>query len=169
VAMSERERVFIGIGSNMGNRRGNIVAALSMLREASDVLTLVRESPLYESAPWGVLGQRPFVNTVIEVSSVLGPLTLLRRLKEIERRVGRRVGLRWGPRVIDLDILFFGRRVVDLRQLTLPHPRLYERVFVLKPMLDIAPDFIDPLCNESIRGLKARLKGDGALKRLEKF
>lgn len=167
MAMSKSERVFIGIGSNMGGRRQNCLFAIESLRK-SGFIRLVRESPLYESAPWGVLEQRPFVNAVIEVSSLVGPITLLRRLKEIERLAGRGVGRRWGPRVLDLDILFFGRRVLDLRQLTLPHPRLYERAFVLEPMLSIAPDFIDPLSNESIRGLKARFRGHSFLKMLEK-
>lgn len=158
------ERVFIGIGSNRGSRRANCERAAEALREA-DAVKLVSKSPLYETAPWGLSGQRPFVNAVMEIRCTLGPFGLLVFLKGLERGLGRGHGIRWGPRVIDLDILFFGRRLVNTEMLALPHPRLHERIFVLAPMLDIAPDFIHPIFNESMRGLYERLKSRAGVKR----
>ncbi|MFQ5428032.1 MAG: 2-amino-4-hydroxy-6-hydroxymethyldihydropteridine diphosphokinase [Thermodesulfobacteriota bacterium] len=163
--MNGRERVFIGIGSNKGSRRDNYRKAVLRLREAPAIV-VVRESPLYETSPWGLLGQRPFVNAAVEVRSTLGPMGLLSLLKGFERDLGRVRGRRWGPRVIDLDILFFGRRLIDLPVLTVPHPRLHERAFALLPVLDLAPEFIHPLFNESTRGLAGRLTGRRHVKRV---
>ncbi len=163
--MDSRERVFIGIGSNRGSRRKNCLFAMKSLNEAPE-LRLIRTSPFYETPPWGLPGQRPFINAVIEARTTLGPYGLLTYLKRLERRLGRERGRRWGPRVIDLDILFFGRRVIDGPCLTVPHPRLHERAFVMVPMVDIAPDFIHPLFNESIRGLIGGPGGGARVKRL---
>ncbi len=163
--MNSEERVFIGLGSNIGHRRSNCCKAAETLGEAISV-KLTNMSHLYESAPWGVLGQRPFVNAVVEVRTTLGPLGLLVLLKGIERELGRGRGRRWGPRVIDLDLLFFGRRIVKGQTLTVPHARVHERGFALLPILDIAPDFIHPVFNVSMRGLYRRLRSRAAVKRL---
>jgi len=150
--LDSRERVFIGIGSNRGPRRGNCLRAMEAIDDAPE-LTLIQSSPFYETAPWGFLGQRPFVNAVIEVRSDIGPMALLTFLKGFEKDLGRERGRRWGPRAIDLDILFFGRRIVDGPRLTVPHPRLHERSFVMAPIGDIAPEFIHPMFLVSIKGL----------------
>ncbi|MFQ5353440.1 MAG: 2-amino-4-hydroxy-6-hydroxymethyldihydropteridine diphosphokinase [Thermodesulfobacteriota bacterium] len=163
--MNDSERVFIGIGSNKGSRRDNYRKAVLGLREAP-AIEVVRESPLYETSPWGLLGQRPFINAAVEVRTTLGPIGLLACLKALEKKLGRGRGRRWGPRVIDLDILFFGRRLIDLSMLTVPHPRLHERAFALVPLLDLAPEFIHPLFNESMMGIAGRLTGRHGVKRV---
>jgi len=163
--MSSTERVFIGLGSNMGNRRVNCGKAVESLR-VTPSLRLIRQSPLYETAPWGLYGQRPFVNAAIEIRTALGPFGLLALLKGVERELGRGHGRRWGPRVIDLDILFFGSRIVDTKMLRLPHSHFTERAFALLPMVDIAPDFIHPGLNISMRGLAGRLTSRAGVKRV---
>lgn len=152
--MDSNERVFIGLGSNKGRRRQHCLMAIKALKKTPE-LRLLRTSPFYETSPWGLLGQRSFINAVIEVRSALGPRGLLGLLKGVERDLGRGRGRRWGPRIIDLDILFFGRRLIEGPRLTVPHPLLHERAFVMVPMKEIAPDFIHPLFNMSIKGLRA--------------
>jgi len=164
--MNSRERVFIGIGSNIGRRRRNCLRAIKAIDDAPG-LKLIEASPFYETEPWGLPGQRAFVNAVLEVRSNIGPMALLMLLKGLERDLGRERGRRWGPRVIDLDILFFGRRIVDEPRLTVPHPRLHERAFVMVPLGDIAPEFIHPIFLVSIKGLlNCGLKQETAVKRL---
>jgi len=164
--LDSRERVFIGIGSNKGPRRKNCLRAIEAIDDAPE-LTLIQQSPFYETAPWGLTGQRAFVNAVIELRSNIGPMALIMLLKGLERDLGRERGRRWGPRVIDLDILFFGRRLIDGPRLTVPHPRLHERAFVMAPIGDIAPGFIHPLFNVSIKGLLNRsIKHRTTVKRL---
>ncbi len=162
--MNNLERVFIGIGSNRGRRRENCKRAVEAII-LSGKIRIVEFSPLYESAPWGMPAQRPFVNAVIEVRSSLGPMGLLEFLKGLERRLGRRRSTRWGPRVIDLDLLFFGRRIQNTPRLTLPHPRLQERAFVLRPMTDMAPDLLHPVLLRSMRALLHGLRSGYDLKR----
>jgi len=164
--LDKRERVFIGIGSNKGERRKNCLRAMESLKEAPQ-LKFIEVSPFYETAPWGLAGQRPFVNAVIELRSKLGPMALLTFLKGLEKTLGRERSRRWGPRVIDLDILFFGSRLIDGPRLTVPHPRLHERAFVMVPMGDIAPEFIHPFFKISIRGLLSGMSVAAAVKRLE--
>ena len=112
------ERVYIGLGSNVGNRPANIRSAVSLLRRRSD-LTVRRLSPFYETAAVGP-AQRDFVNGVAEILTRLAPRSLLSVLKHVERRLGRRKTVRWGPRVIDLDILLFGSRVLRVAGLSIP-------------------------------------------------
>jgi len=163
--LDSRERVFIGIGSNRGHRRRNCLSAMESLDNAPE-LKLIHVSPFYETVPWGFAGQRPFVNAVIEVRTTLGPKGLLSFLKKLERVLGRERAGRWGPRVIDLDILFFGNRLINEPRLIVPHPRLHERAFVMVPMGEIAPDFIHPLFKVSIRGLLSGLRRCAAVKEL---
>jgi 2-amino-4-hydroxy-6-hydroxymethyldihydropteridine diphosphokinase len=132
------ERVFVGVGSNVGRR-------LVFLRRAAGALArvpgikIVRASPVYETSPVGPR-QRDFLNAVLELRSTLGPHDLLQRMKEIETALGRRARRRWGPREIDLDLIFFGHRRCR-GALQLPHPRWKKRKFVVWPLADIAPAF----------------------------
>jgi len=127
--------VYIGIGSNVGDRRRHIKTALQHLRQAG--LTHLRTSRWYDTAPVGGGRQGRFLNGVVRARTSLSPLALLARLKSIEREMGRRPTRRWGPRVIDLDILLYGRRRVTSRALTVPHPRIQERGFVLLPLSEL--------------------------------
>ncbi len=125
---------YVGIGSNVGNAEGNVRRAIRALGEAGHVR---RVSALRRTPPWGRAAQAPFVNAAVEIETLLSPRTLLETLQRIERRLGRRTSYRWGPRVIDLDILLYGAMRVDEPGLVIPHPRLFERSFVLEPLSEV--------------------------------
>jgi len=135
---------YIGLGSNLQGPAGQIESALDELREIPETRVISRSS-LYRSSPLGGIEQPDFVNAVAAVLTTLGPRDLLRNLKAIERRRGRdRNGQRWGPRVIDLDLLVFSRAVLSEAGLSIPHPGIAERNFVLLPLREIAPDLVIP-------------------------
>jgi 2-amino-4-hydroxy-6-hydroxymethyldihydropteridine diphosphokinase len=124
---------YVGLGANLGDRE-------RALREAARLIGARRLSTIRETEPWGLADQPPFLNAVAELETGLAPRDLLARLLEVERRLGRvRTGPRWGPRTIDLDLLLHGDAVLDGPGLTLPHPRLHERAFVLEPLAELAP------------------------------
>ncbi len=127
--------VFLGLGGNLGERRAHMRQAVAELRQ---VLDEVRVSALYESAAWGVTDQPAFLNAVARGQTNLPPLELLDATQAIERELGRVRGRRWGPRVIDIDILLYGREVIDAPRLRVPHPYLTQRGFVLRPLADLA-------------------------------
>ncbi|MFQ5329320.1 MAG: 2-amino-4-hydroxy-6-hydroxymethyldihydropteridine diphosphokinase [Thermodesulfobacteriota bacterium] len=135
--------IFIGIGSNMGDRVNNCRRAIELIGEQ---MVLRRVSSFYETKPWGYAKQEDFINCVVEAATSLGVGELLALLQKIERDVGRDgvAAMRWGPRIIDLDILFYGDTVVEEEGLNIPHPHLHERAFVLAPLAEIAPDLIHP-------------------------
>lgn len=138
------ENVYIGLGSNLADPRTQVERALRALADLPQT-TLVQRSQLYRSAPWGHADQPEFVNAVALLQTGLTPRDLLGALLAIERRAGReRDGVRWGPRVLDLDILVYGNSVIDEPGLHVPHTHLRERAFVLVPLAEIAPDLIVP-------------------------
>ncbi|MFN3652913.1 MAG: 2-amino-4-hydroxy-6-hydroxymethyldihydropteridine diphosphokinase [Armatimonadota bacterium] len=138
------ERVFLGLGSNLGERGENLRQALRQLGELPGT-EVVRVSAFVESAPWGVTDQPGFLNAVAEIRTALEPGALLRAVKEIERKVGRAPTYRWGPRLIDIDLLLYGARRVSTPELTVPHPHLLEREFVTGPLEQIAPEVLEEL------------------------
>jgi 2-amino-4-hydroxy-6-hydroxymethyldihydropteridine diphosphokinase len=135
------ERVFVGIGSNLGDAQSQVESAISQINRASE-LEVIRSASLYGSKPFGPVEQDDFVNTVIEIACSLEPLELLNTLKEIERTMGRAHGVRWGPREIDLDILLFGSREYSSDDLNLPHAGIAERAFVLVPLAELEPELV---------------------------
>jgi 2-amino-4-hydroxy-6-hydroxymethyldihydropteridine diphosphokinase len=134
-------RVYIGLGSNLGDREANLLAALEALRSSPGV-EVVAVSTFRETDPVGVVDQPRFVNAVAALETSLEPLELLARLLDVERDLGRdrRQDERWGPRTVDLDLLLYGDDVIDRPGLTVPHPRLTERAFVVVPLLELAPE-----------------------------
>ena len=130
--------VLLGLGGNVGDPAATIAAALARLEEAG--VEIVARSSLYRTAPWGKTDQPPFVNACAVVRTDLHPRALLDRILTVESDLGRRRGERWGPRTIDVDILDFDGLALDEPGLTLPHPRVTERAFVLIPLAEIAPD-----------------------------
>src|SRR5262249_5478663 len=151
-------RVFIGVGSNLGDRRANVREARRRVAELAKT-RVVKESSLYESEPHGD-AKTWFANSVVELETELAPADLLKRLKQIEEEMGRKrvKGKRWGSRIIDLDILFFDNETIDKRNLKIPHPRLPERRFVLVPLSELAPQLIHPHLNASVSELLAKTK-----------
>jgi 2-amino-4-hydroxy-6-hydroxymethyldihydropteridine diphosphokinase len=131
--------VFLGIGSNIGDRAGYLTKALEYLAELPGSSILNRSS-VYESDPWGHQDQAPFLNQAVELETALEPRPLLDACQAIERRLGRERGEKWGPRTVDIDILLFDSRVVEQDGLRIPHARMTDRRFVLVPLAEIAAD-----------------------------
>lgn len=147
--------VYIGIGSNLGDREGNCLRAVKLLSE--DGLIVRKQSSLYETEPWGLKDQPEFINMAIEAETGLEPLKLLELLKNIEKQMGRDESVRWGPRVIDLDILFYNDMVIDTPEFRIPHPLMHERDFVLKPLAEIAPEKEHPVVKKTVREMLSGL------------
>jgi 2-amino-4-hydroxy-6-hydroxymethyldihydropteridine diphosphokinase len=157
--------VYFGLGSNIGNRRANLRAAIE--RMAPEV-TIIAASDLYESEPLpapGIDEQPAFLNTVAKVETSLAPDDLLVLVKNVERRLGRRPGVRWGPRPIDVDILIYGDEALATDALTIPHTAIRERSFVLAPLADLAPDLVPSGWQGSVRDALRRL-GTGGVRRV---
>lgn len=140
--------IYLALGSNMGDRLANLKQALSSLPPQMEVK---KRSHVYETPPWGYEDQSKFLNQVLMAKTYLEPEPLLRHLKRLEVALGRKASFRNGPRLIDIDILFYDDLVLETPDLILPHPRLHERGFVLLPMMDIAPDLVHPVNKKSIR------------------
>ncbi len=139
--------IYVALGSNLGDRLANLRAAIVSLAAE---LRVTNESTIYETPPWGYIDQPAFLNMVIEAETSLNPRALLVYLKKREDELGRVKNFRNGPRQIDLDILFYDNLILDEENLTIPHPRLYERAFVLVPLADIAPEFEHPVLKERV-------------------
>jgi 2-amino-4-hydroxy-6-hydroxymethyldihydropteridine diphosphokinase len=149
--------VYLGLGSNLGDRQRHLARALAALASAP-AIRVAAVSPFIETAAvGGPPGQGKYLNAAALVETDLEPASLLAELKSIEHRLGRRDGPRWGERPIDLDILLYDDLVLDTPDLVIPHPRLAERRFVLEPLVQIAPDARDPRSGLSISALLARL------------
>ena len=154
--------VYLSLGANLGDRLANMRLALARLQTLA---CLEEVSSLYETDPQGVSDQPLFLNAVCRFSTGLEPQALLRFLKNLEREIGRQPGgQRWGPRPIDLDILLYDDRVVDAPDLTVPHPRLAERAFVLVPLCELAPALRHPLLGKTMKELLASLGKKGVRK-----
>jgi len=151
-------RVYIGIGSNLGDRRANTIEAVERVR-GLPTTKVVRSSSLYESEPHGD-AKTWFVNSVIELDTDLTPDQLLKRLKAIEEAMGRKrvKGKRWGSRIIDLDILLYDKDSIEKRALKIPHPEMHKRRFVLMPLAELAPQVVHPHLGQSVSSLLATVK-----------
>ena len=150
--------VYLALGTNLGDRRANLGAAVVRLQT---FLQIDHISSLYETAPAYVADQPRFLNAALRATTTLEPEALLDALKQIERELGRTTGLRNGPRLIDLDLLLYGDLVLATTRLTLPHPRLSERPFVLVPLAEIAPTLRLPGFTQTVSELAAHVHGNG--------
>ena len=149
--------VYLALGTNLGDRSTNLRAAFKAM---SPEIKVIVESKVYETPPWGYEDQPAFLNMAVKGETVLKPESLLKRLKQLEVQLGREQSFRWGPRLIDIDILFYDDLILESESLTIPHPRLHERAFVLVPLADIAPDFVHPVLKETIKELSVRVDTD---------
>jgi 2-amino-4-hydroxy-6-hydroxymethyldihydropteridine diphosphokinase len=157
-----REKVYLGLGSNMGDKAENIRRARESIADLAGV-NLTRSSSLYLTAPWGQTDQDDFINQVIEIETELEPLDLLHRLQEIEIKLGRQRYELWGPRIIDLDVLLYGREIITREELKVPHPYMMQRLFVLVPLIEIAPELEFPdgsKLREVLDSIESRLDGN---------
>ncbi|MBI5969554.1 MAG: 2-amino-4-hydroxy-6-hydroxymethyldihydropteridine diphosphokinase [Deltaproteobacteria bacterium] len=152
-----RFTAFISIGSNTGDKSFNCRKAIERLSE-NPAIAVVKKSSFYDTPPWGYKDQPSFVNAAIEITTSLSPGELLENLKTIESGMGRVETLRWGPRVVDLDLIFYNGLIMESETLTLPHPLAHERAFVLAPLLEIAPEFVHPVLKKTVSELLAGLK-----------
>lgn len=144
--------VYLGIGSNMGEREENCLRAVGLLGENG--LVAGKTSSIYETEPWGVSAQPRFKNMAVEIETDLSPGEILNILKNIEKKMGRAPSTeKWGPRIIDIDILLLGDMVIRGEGLEIPHPRMHERRFVLLPLSEIAPGAVHPPTGKTIREL----------------
>jgi 2-amino-4-hydroxy-6-hydroxymethyldihydropteridine diphosphokinase len=150
--MPKSHQLFLALGTNLGDRWDNLRQAVRALAALMVVETI---SPVYETAPWGIAAQPEFLNICLSGCTALAPHPLLASIKDLEVRLGRRPGLRWGPRLIDIDILFYDDLILRSEGLTIPHPHLAERAFVLAPLADIAPQFRHPQTGLSVAQMAA--------------
>jgi 2-amino-4-hydroxy-6-hydroxymethyldihydropteridine diphosphokinase len=146
--------VYLGLGTNLGDRKQNINKAIEAI---SLKMSISKQSSLYETTAWGYTNQPDFLNQVIQVETNLSPLRLLNFLKKTEVELGRVENFRYGPRLIDIDILFYDDLIKTTSRLQIPHPRIPERAFVLVPLNEIAPGFVHPVLKKTIAELLAEL------------
>lgn len=154
--------VYLALGTNLGDRLANLKQAIASLSPQLDVKT---KSQVYETPPWGYEDQPKFLNQVIKAKTYLEPESLLKHLKRLEAALGRKTSFPNGPRLIDLDILFYDDLIVNQPSLVIPHPRVHERGFVLLPLMDIAPDLVHPGNKKTVREMTAQCDLNG----IEKF
>ncbi|MEA3314121.1 MAG: 2-amino-4-hydroxy-6-hydroxymethyldihydropteridine diphosphokinase [Caldisericota bacterium] len=148
-------RVFIAIGTNLGDRNRNIEFAIKKME--TNQITVIKKSPAYSTMPYGYKNQPMFLNCVVEAQTALSVEVLLHTLQKIEKEMGRIKKIHWGPRIIDLDIIFFDSDIVNKPDLQIPHPDMHSRDFVLKPLKDIAPDFVHPILHKTVKELLEQL------------
>lgn len=145
-------RVYLSTGSNQGESISNLSKAIHLIEK--EIGRVVRTSSIYRTAAWGKTDQPDFVNQCLLVHSVFSPIMILKKLNHIEKQIGRVRIEKWGPRIIDIDILFYDQKVFQTESLQIPHPEIHNRMFVLKPLNEIAANFKHPLINKTIKNLE---------------
>ena len=151
--MNEFNRLYLHTGSNLGERESHLEQANKHIEKR--IGSIARASGVFETKPWGIEDQPDFLNQALEVQTRLSPFEVLEQILQIEKRLGRQREIKWGARLIDIDILFYNEQIIDTPKLSIPHPYLQHRNFVLIPMLEIAPDLIHPVFGKTIEELYA--------------
>jgi 2-amino-4-hydroxy-6-hydroxymethyldihydropteridine diphosphokinase len=153
--------VYLALGSNLGDRFANLKQAIDSLTPQLEVKA---KSSVYETPPWGFEDQPKFLNQVVKAKTYLDPEPLLKHLKRLEVALGRQASFPNGPRLIDMDILFYDDLILNTSSLVIPHPRLHERGFVLLPLMELSPDLVHPLSKKSVREMAAQCDVGGIKK-----
>lgn len=144
-------KAFLCLGGNLGNREENLKSAINSIEKK--VGTITKVSSVYETAAWGNTDQPAYLNQVLEINTELSSTELLITCLEVEKELGRTRNVKWENRLIDIDILFFNTEIIDLPELKIPHPLLHQRAFVLKPLNEIATEFLHPILNKKVKEL----------------
>lgn len=150
-------RVYLSLGSNMGDKNKNIEVAIENISEIN-FTKIVTKSNIIETKPFGFLEQDNFLNCCLEIKTLLSPTEILKELLSIEIKMGRERKIKWGPRIIDIDIIFYGKEVIEEKDLIVPHPYMEYRDFVLQPLEEIIPNFVHPLLNKRVSALRKELE-----------
>jgi 2-amino-4-hydroxy-6-hydroxymethyldihydropteridine diphosphokinase len=161
--ISKKHVTYLALGTNLGHREDNLREALQKLPPEVEISAASR---LYETAPAYVLDQPAFLNIAVKGQTALSPIDLLTHLKQIEAQIGREKTIRYGPRKIDLDIIFYDDLILNTPDLVIPHPRMAERGFVLRPLADIAADFVHPVLKQTVAELVADLPPEDGILRV---
>jgi 2-amino-4-hydroxy-6-hydroxymethyldihydropteridine diphosphokinase len=156
--------VFLLLGSNLGDREAYLRQAIKYIE--TDIAPIVDGSSVYETQSWGKRDEPDYLNQVIHLKTGMPAHDILERILHIEQMMGRKREVKWGSRIIDIDILFYGQAIINDETLTIPHPEMHKRLFTLIPLSEIAPDFIHPGLHRSIFQLKSELKSDLHVKKL---
>lgn len=165
--MKMNNTAYIGIGSNQGDKHKNCTLAVENIRDCERNCPL-KHSSFYHTEPWGYSKQDDFINLVIELKTSFSPLELLSFLQGVEKKLGKKKNGKWGPRTIDLDLLLYNDQSLESPQLTIPHPLLHQRGFVLLPLEEIAPQLIHPGFNQTISQLLDKLSDGKSVIKLVK-
>lgn len=156
--------IYLLLGSNLGDRNDNLQQAIKYIWSFSEI---VKISSVYETAPWGVTDQPAFYNQVLEIKTATDPKSLLNEILKIEQLIGRVRKEKWGARIIDIDILYYGNKMLNQKDLIIPHPGIAERRFTLDPLTEIAPDFIHPINKKTNQEMLELLDDQLSVKRLD--
>jgi 2-amino-4-hydroxy-6-hydroxymethyldihydropteridine diphosphokinase len=155
--------VFLLLGSNLGDRKTHLDNAI--LHIETGIAPVVKRSSVYETQSWGKTDEPDYLNQVIQLKTDLSAAVILEKILSIEKLMGREREIKWGSRIIDIDILFYGSSIISEPELQIPHPELHKRMFTLVPLSEIAQDFIHPILNKNIFQLKSELKSDLLVKK----
>ena len=147
--------VFIAIGTNLGDKEENIRQSIKKMEQNN--IHIIKKSNVYKTMPYGYKNQPVFLNCVVQAETMLSPEELLYVLLSIEKQMGRKRKIHWGPRIIDLDIIFYDNLIINSSNLKIPHPDMQNREFVLKPLCDIAPNFVHPVLHKTVKELLKEL------------
>jgi 2-amino-4-hydroxy-6-hydroxymethyldihydropteridine diphosphokinase len=157
----KHNKVFLGLGSNLGNREENLLKAQKLINKK--VGKVHSKSSIYETAAWGITEQNAFLNQVLEIETVFSPDAVLHLLLKIEKNMGRIREIKWGERSIDIDVLYYNNEIISTENLVVPHPFIQERKFVLVPLCEIAPVFIHPRLKQSNLELLEKCQDSGEI------